>query len=207
MNSAPGWVWHRWFGVAVLVATAGAAGWALGPRPRDARDPAPADIADARVATLSHAPARREPRAAIPSLPDATGDVYPDKTTAASEPSGEPADGDSGVVDIDALTRTLADGTESERYAALTQALQAGIDVPAELLQQTYGSDLSESVRLLALEAYVDSVSDDRDQVRLALQSALYDGSSAVQAEAQRRLSELERYESLLAETSPQGLR
>jgi hypothetical protein len=140
-------------------------------------------------------------------LPDATGDVYPDKTTVASEPSAEPADDDSGVVYIDALTRTLADGTESERYAALTQALQAGIDVPAELLQQTYGSDLSASVRLLALEAYVDSVSDDRDQVRVALQSALYDGSSAVQAEAQRRLSELERYESLLAETSPQGLR
>jgi len=45
----------------------------------------------------------------------------------------------------------------------------------------------------------------DRAEVRLALESGVYNGSSAVQAEAQRRLAELEQYERVLAET-PQGL-
>jgi hypothetical protein len=61
-------------------------------------------------------------------------------------------------------------------------------------------------VRLLAFTAYVDSVSDDRAEARLALESGVYNGSSAVQAEAQRRLAELEQYERVLAGTPPQGL-
>jgi hypothetical protein len=104
------------------------------------------------------------------------------------------------------LTQTLAEGSESERYAALMRLLEAGVDLPPELLRQTYESNPSERVRLLAFSTYVDSVSDRRTEVRAALQSGLYDGSSAVQAEAQRRLAELERFERVLSETPPQGL-
>jgi hypothetical protein len=124
---------------------------------------------------------------------------------AVSDSSYEPADEDCGVVDVEVVTRTLAEGSESERYRALTQLLEAGIELPLELLQWTYASDSSETVRLLAFTAYVDSVSDDRAEARFALESGVYNGSSAVQAEAQRRLAELEQYEHVLAEI-PQGL-
>ena len=83
--------------------------------------------------------------------------------------------------------------------------MQSGFDLPPRLLQQTYVSDLSESVRLLAFKAYVDSISDDRGEVRATLESGVYDMSAAVQAESRRRLAELDRYELMLAAGPPQG--
>jgi hypothetical protein len=191
----------------------------------------PTDLADARVATVPRAPAAGGPGAAIQPFADGTVSVHVDRvavgwlllelgsrgavpeaagpdatdgTVVVSESSCEPADEDPGV-DAEVLERTLAEGTESERHGALTQALQAGIELPPELLRQTYGSDPSESVRLLAFTTYVDAVSDDRAEVRAALESGAYNGSSAVQAEAHRRLAELEQYERMLVETPPQG--
>jgi hypothetical protein len=52
---------------------------------------------------------------------------------------------------------------------------------------------------------YVDAISDDRTEVRAALQDGSYNGSAAVQAESQRRLAELEQLERMLAEAPPQG--
>jgi hypothetical protein len=51
----------------------------------------------------------------------------------------------------------------------------------------------------VAFKAYVDSISDDRREVRDTLESGVYDMSAAVQAESRRRLAELERYEHTLA--------
>jgi hypothetical protein len=227
------WAWHRWFGVAALAVASGTAGWALGRQGHDGRDPAPAHMVHAYVATVLRAPAAGGPGAAIQSfadgtisvhvdhvavgwlllelgsrgaVPDAAGPDATDGTVVVSESSCEPAEEDGGVVDTEFLERTLAEGTESERQAALTQALQAGIELEPEVLRQTYGSDPSESVRLLAFTTYVDTVSDDRAEVRAALQSGASNGSPAVQAEAQRPLAELEQYERAPAETPPQGL-
>jgi hypothetical protein len=221
---------HRWFGVVAVAVASGTAGWALG-QGHDEGRPAPVDSADARAAAVAPVPAahRSDPeiwsfadgtisvhvdRVAIGWLmseltrkggvPEVSGPVAADDTVAVSDPSCEPADGGADDVDAERLERTLVEGTESERYAALTHALQAGVDLPPALLRQTYGSDPSESVRLLAFTTYVDSVSDDRTEVRAALQSGLYDSSSAMQAEAQRRLAELEQYERALAAASTQ---
>ena len=127
------------------------------------------------------------------------------KTTSVGGASCEPADEDTGVLDIALLERTLTEGTETERHAALTEALQSESDVPPQLLQQTYVTDLSESVRLLAFKAYVDAISDDRAEVRNLLESGIYDMSAAVEAESRRRLAELERFELMLAEAPPQS--
>ena len=99
----------------------------------------------------------------------------------------------------------LTEGTETERHAALTEALQSESDVPPRMLEQTYVTDLSDNVRLLAFTAYVDAISDNRAKVRILLESGLYDISAAVQAESRRRLAELERFELMLVEAPPLG--
>jgi hypothetical protein len=224
--------WRRCFGLAALAVTSGAAGWALGQGGQDGPAPAPADIADARAAAPPRVPEARRRGTAIHVFADGSVSVHVDHvaadwlllelgrrgavppgtagrandgTAVVSDSSYEPADEDCDVVDVEVLTRTLAEGSESERHTALTRLLEAGIDLPPALLRQTYASDPSENVRLLAFTALVDSVSDDRTEARVALESGVYNESSAVQAEAQRRLAELEQYERTLAETAAQG--
>jgi hypothetical protein len=196
--------WHCWFGVAALAVTSGAAGWALGQGGHDGPEPATAHVVDPYVATVPRSPQAREP--AVQAFPYETRTVDTDDTVVASEPSCEVAAEDTGVLDMELLERTLTEGTESERHAALTHALEAGGgDLPPELLQRIYESDPSEAVRVLAFTTYVDSVSDNRAEARFALESGLYDASSAVQVEAQRRLAELEQFERALSEIPPQG--
>jgi hypothetical protein len=223
-------LWRRWFGVAALAMTSGAAGWALGQGGHDGPAPAPPDIADARAAAPSRVPEARRHGAAIQVFADGSVSVHVDHVAAewlllelgrsSAVPPGAagPANDGRAVVsdssyepdcvgvDVDVLRRTLDEGSESERHTALTRLLEAGIDLPVELLQRTYANDPSEAVRLLAFTTYVDSVSDDRAEVRLALESGVYNDSAALQAEAQRRLTELEQYERVLAATPPQGL-
>ena len=225
--------WRRWFGIAALAAASGTSGWALGQHGHDERGPAPEHTVGMRGATVRESPPTRGSGAAVQAFADGTVSVHVDRVAAEwllrelgrrgavqdaagsiktedgvviDEASCELAVQDTDVVHVELLERTLTEGSERERYDALTQALEAGIDLPPELLGRLYESDPSESVRLLAFTTYVDSVSDDRSQVRAALQSGVYDSSTAVQAEAQRRLAELERYELALSETRPQGL-
>jgi hypothetical protein len=212
MNTTFKRAWHRWFGVAALAVVSGTAGWALGQHRLDGRGPATAHMAtvhmiDPHVTTVPRSPQARGSGAAGQAFPSETRTVDTDDTVVASESSCEVAAEDTSVVvDMELLERTLTEATESERHTALTDALEAaGGDLPTELLRRIYESDPSESVRLLAFTTYVDSVSDDRTEVRAALQSGLYDGSSAVQVEAQRRLAELEQYERALSEIPPQG--
>ena len=122
------------------------------------------------------------------------------------ESTRETADETAAVVDVKLLERTLMGGTDSERHAALVRALEAGMELPPQFLWQTYASDPSERVRLLALTTYVDSASDDRASVRSALESAVQDPNTAVQTEARRRLAELDQFERMLAESLPQGM-
>jgi hypothetical protein len=232
MNAAHGSAWRRRFGIAILAATFGAAGWAFGERGRGS-DATRTGIADPRAATAPQVSPPAGPGAVIQrhadgtvsvhvdrvsagwlllelrrrgSVPDAGGPAADQGRSAVTEPSyASPAEEDSAFVDVEFLERALTEGTETERYAALSQALQAGIDLPPELLRQAYGNDPSERVRLLAFTTHLDMVSDDRTEVRAILQSGLY-GSPAMQAEAQRRLSELEQYELALAEAPAQGV-
>jgi hypothetical protein len=190
-----------------LALASGGAGWVMGQREPENREPASADSVATRVATLPWASQTR-----APAIAESSGDpavsvhvVGDAKTTAGAGASCEAADQDTGVLDIALLERTLTEGTETERYAALTEALQSESDLPPRLLQQTYVTDLAESVRVLAFKAYVDSISDDRAEVRRMLESGVYDLSAAVQAESRRRLAELERFESMLAATPWQG--
>ncbi len=232
MNAAPGSAWRRSLGIAILAATCGAAGWAFGERGRGS-DATRTRIADPRVATVPQVSPPAGSGAVIQRHADGTVSVHVDRVSAgwlllelrrrgsvpdAGRPAADhgtsaftgpsyasPAEEGSAPVDVEFLERTLTEGTEPERYAALSQALQAGIDLPPELLRQTYGNDPSERVRLLAFTTHLDMVSDDRTEVRAVVQSGLY-GSAAMQTEAQRRLSELEQYELALAEAPAQGM-
>lgn len=209
MNAASGRVWRRGFAVVALALASGGAGWVLGQRGHDGGEAATANRVATRVATVPRTAETRAPGATAESFGDRAvlGHVVADgETTLVSGTSCELADEVLGVLDVALLERMLTEGTEAERYAALTAALQSESDVPPRLLQQTYVSDLAESVRLLAFEAYVDSISDDRGEVRATLESGIYDMSDAVQAESRRRLAELERYERMLAAAPSQGL-
>ena len=104
------------------------------------------------------------------------------------------------------LVTALTSGTDSERQAALTKALQYDIEIPPDLLINAYVNDPSDDVRLLAFTTYIDSVSDDVEAARAALQSATNNTSSIVQAEAYRRLDDLARYEAGLAAAAAQGI-
>jgi hypothetical protein len=86
------------------------------------------------------------------------------------------------------VLRTLREGNQDQRLAALQQADMAGAVVPAELLQKVIDSDPSDQVRLEALKAYVDSHTDDADAVVQILDAGRSNPSAAVRAESQRRL-------------------
>src|SRR5262245_52043014 len=196
MNFAFQWARHRWVGVAALAVTSGAAGWTLGSA-QDARDAAAAEVADGCAQRVPHTSASSEPNALIEAFADRSPSA-PDRVV--GQVPREPADEDSAAIDVDLLGQTVIEGTDRERHSALTRALQTGIELPPELLQQTFLSDPSEDVRLLAFTTYVDASSDDRVQVRAILENGVYNDSSAVRAEALRRLEELERYERTLAQ-------
>jgi hypothetical protein len=199
--------WRRGLTLIAIALASGGTGWVLGQREPEIRGPASADGVATRVATLPGAPKTR-----LPAITESWGDqavsahvVGDAKATAGDGASCEPAAEVTGVLDIALLERKMTEGTETERYAALTEALQSESDVPPPLLQQTYVTDLAESVRLLAFKAYIDAISDDRTEVRNTLESGVYDMSAAVQAESRRRLAELERYEVMLTTVPPQG--
>jgi hypothetical protein len=233
MNSVSRWRWRRSFGVAALAVTSGAAGWTLGHHGHNEPDQTPANVAGAPATTVPRSPEAHGAGAAIETSADGTVSIHVDPvsadgllselgrhgaeppgagaptidgTTTVSDFSCEAADEKFDIVNVEVLTQTLAQGSESERYAALTRVLEAGIDLPPELLRHTYASDPSERVRLLAFTTYVDSVSDDRAGARAALESGASNDSSVVQTEAQRRLAQLEQFERMLAETPPPGL-
>lgn len=208
MSTALNCAWRRRLAVAALALASGTTGWFLGQGGHDGREPASANGVATRVATV---PWMSETRV-LGATTEALGDsavlghvVVDDEATLVNGTSCDLGDEGPGVLDVARLERTLTEGIETERFAALTAALQSGFDLPPRLLQQTYVNDLAESVRLLAFEAYVDSISDDRGEVRATLESGVYDKSAAVQAESRRRLAELEQYERMLAEAPSQG--
>jgi hypothetical protein len=122
------------------------------------------------------------------------------------EPNVPAHESDTALAQIDAedLATAFTIGTDSERHAALTKALQYDIELPPDLLINAYVNDPSDDVRLLAFTTYIDSVSDDVELVRAALQSATNNTSPIVQAEAYRRLDDLARYESGMAAAAAQ---
>lgn len=89
------------------------------------------------------------------------------------------------------LLRTIRQGAEADRFDGLLQARNDGATVPDDLLKHLYETDASERVRLLAFEAYLEPRSDDSEETRRVLQSALYVPNLGIQREARRRLDEL----------------
>src|SRR5688572_21733552 len=168
--------------VAVAVASA-TAGWALG-RDQKGRHPVSAESAGTVIPSSVNAAAPRhagqfgsadKPAEPIVRLPQPTCNA----TEAAPE-----------AVDVAGLERTLTDGSESERYTAFIRALQSGIDLSPELLRAVFDTDESETMRLLAFGTYVDARSGHPAEVRAMLERGIYDESSALREEAQRRLAE-----------------
>jgi len=86
------------------------------------------------------------------------------------------------------VLRTLREGNDAERLAALQEADSVGATLPADLLQQFIDSDPSDQVRLQAFKAYVDKRSNDADAVAKVLDAGRYNQSAAVRAESSKRL-------------------
>jgi hypothetical protein len=86
------------------------------------------------------------------------------------------------------VLRTLREGNETQRLAALQQADSVGAVLPSDLLQQFIDSDPSDQVRVQAFKAYVDMRSNDADAVAKLLDAGRYNQSAAVRAESDKRL-------------------
>ena len=90
-----------------------------------------------------------------------------------SQPDDEgPATADPGPEVQDRLLQTVRTGSEPERFAALTRALENGVDVPADVLFDTFNAALSDRLDLLAFSTYVDAASGNITSAREALFAA-----------------------------------
>jgi hypothetical protein len=197
MNSLD-WIGQHWVGVIVIAAFAAACGWAS-TRLHDG------EIAEVETRASANHDCSVSPARVAASSPGNYGDESVQTHLEYDEPAQPPRQGTSPLSEDD-LAIAIADGTESERLAALTKALQHDIELRADVLIQAYTNDVSDDVRLLAFTTYIDSVSDDVEVVRAALQAATNNTSSIIQAEAYRRLDDLARYEAGMAAAAAQGL-
>lgn len=102
------------------------------------------------------------------------------------------------------LARLLREGGDADREDAWLSIQQTGALLDATLLRDAFLSEPVERVRLLAFAGYLDALASDGAALRAALQTAVYDQSAAVQADARRRLDELEQLEQAAAATPPQ---
>lgn len=122
----------------------------------------------------------------------------------ASPAPARPAAARAAAGDRASLSRSLRIGDDAERAAALLAAEELGVSLEAGLLRDLYEADPSDRVRLLAFAAYLDAVAGDRDAVRTALEGGAYNSSTAVQAEAHRRVGELVLFDQAVATTPAQ---
>ena len=83
-------------------------------------------------------------------------------------------------------------GTEPERWQALSDARTESVAVSDEQLRHIYETDASDRVRLEALESAVNLRDGDPQAQRKLLEVAQYVPNAAVQAEARRRLAEID---------------
>jgi hypothetical protein len=91
--------------------------------------------------------------------------------------------------------QAIREGNENARYEALLMAKSSGAAVPEETLKSLFETDASERVRLLAFENYLEGKSASPEEMRAALQAALYNPSGTIQTEAKKLLEQLEELE------------
>jgi hypothetical protein len=100
----------------------------------------------------------------------------------------------------------LRSGTEPERFAALSRAVETGLVLPASDLIEVFQGDESDRVALLAFSSHVDSVAEDAGAAREALARGLESGNAAVREDATRRMIEMDSLARVQARTPAQGL-
>ena len=136
------------------------------------------------------------------SLKDPARGELVDRSTAAAFDAGAETPAVESV-EPERVASALLNGTEQERIAALTHALEQGIDVPLELLRETVESGPSSDLRLLAFRMYVDALSADSEDAGAALTLGTSSDDPAVRAEALARLAEFEQLRQASAAQSP----
>jgi hypothetical protein len=108
--------------------------------------------------------------------------------------------------DAGQLLRTIEQGTDDERIAALQRARSDGMPVPEPVLRTLLETAASDRVRLVALDSWLESRAGDSVAERAALEAALLVPNAAVQFEARQRLGDLDetaRLDALAAQGSP----
>jgi len=183
-------------GIVMVAIAAAGCGWIVG---RLQTAPA-ASVAEPDGGTESAALATRHIATHVP-----VADV--DHRAAAAIPAASDAGGGNppGGLDPELLAASLAGGTDAQRLAALTTALEYDVELPAERLIAAYEHDASDQVRLLAFTTYVDTLATQVDAARAAMQAATGNTSDVVRMEAARRLAELAAYEVQMT-LAPTGL-
>ncbi len=101
------------------------------------------------------------------------------------------------------MFRHCTKAQRTQRLAALTQALQSGVDLPPDVLRDAFEAGPS-ALRSLAFAAYIDTVSSDTAAVRAALLDGTYNDDAAVRADASARLIEFRQLEQAIAATPVQ---
>ena len=109
-------------------------------------------------------------------------------------------------VSLSEAISALRDGSEAERYAVLTQAVQAGLELPAGDLIDTFQRESSDRIAMLAFSTYIDSVAEDANAAREGLARGLESTNAAVRDDAARRMIELESLARVQASIPEQGM-
>jgi len=152
--------------------------------------------ADLRTAT-GVAPAAGPGRVSTAPLPPAAeGDAEAPAMACAPMPPTDAA----------LLVRTIEQGGDDARIAALLRARGDGVPVPEPVLRSVLETAPSDRARLVALDSWLEMRAGDPMAERAALEAALLVPHEAVQREARQRLDDLnetERLDALAAQGSP----
>jgi len=137
-------------------------------------------------------PAAVQVAAGTPATPPAAAVATPTPVLACSESAAR-------QVDPARVMQAIESGTEAERFQGLMLARSADVPVTEATLKHLFETGGSERVEVAAFEAYLALRADRPDDLRAALEAALYAPTATIRRDAAQRLHELREVERLNA--------
>jgi hypothetical protein len=135
-------------------------------------------------------PAAVQVAASAPAIPPGQAAAAPAPVLACSESAAR-------QVDPARVLQAIESGTEAERFQGLMLARSADVPVTEATLKHLFETGGSERVEVAAFEAYLALRADRPDELRAALEAALYAPTATIRRDAAQRLAELREVERL----------
>ena len=127
---------------------------------------------------------------AAPTAPAGAAAANPTPVLACSEAAAR-------QVDPARVLQAIESGTEAERFQGLMLARSAEVPITEATLKHLFENGGSERVEAAAFEAYLALRADRPDELRAALEAALYAPTATIRRDAAQRLHELREVERL----------